>query len=44
MAAVLNLFSLTDHLANFVSVRGPPLKIVPLTHCGWSNKLYYAIL
>jgi len=25
--AVLNLFRLTDHLVNFVTVRGPPRKI-----------------
>src|SRR6218665_1551765 len=31
-AAVLNLSRLADHFKNFVSVRGPPLKIVPLVH------------
>jgi len=29
----LNLLRLTDHLASFVSVHGPPLRIVPLAHC-----------
>jgi len=32
--AVLNRLRLTDHLVNFVSGRGPPLKIDPLVHCG----------
>src|SRR6218665_254495 len=27
MTAVLNLFRLTDHLRNFVSVRGPPKNV-----------------
>jgi len=43
-AAVLNLMRLTDHLVNFVLVYGPPLKIVPLAHCGWPTKPYYASL
>jgi len=34
IAAVLNLFRLTDHLVNLDWVCGPPLKIVILVHCG----------
>ena len=33
-ATVLNLLRLKNHFVNVVSVRGPPLKIVPLAHCG----------
>jgi len=33
-SSVLNRLKLTGHLVNFVSVRGPPLKIVSLEHCG----------
>jgi len=29
-----NLLRLTDYLVYFVSVHGPPLKIVPLVYCG----------
>jgi len=32
-SAVVNLLRHKDHLANFVSVRLPPLRIVPLAHC-----------
>jgi|SRR6218665_2244310 len=32
--AVLNLFRLTDHLANLLSFRGPPQEIVPLAVTG----------
>ena len=36
-AAVLNLLRLKAHFVNFVSVRGPPLKIVPLANNGRSK-------
>jgi len=41
-AAFLNLLRLKDRLVNFISVHGPPLKIVPQAHCSWSYKPYYA--
>ena len=42
--AVLNLLRLKEHFVNFVSVSGPPLKIVQLAHSGWSNKPYKVTL
>jgi len=38
---VLNLFRLRDHFVSVVSVRRPPLEIVPLAHY---IKPYYATL
>jgi len=39
IAAVLNLLRLKAHFVNFVVVRGPPLKIVPLANYGRSQAL-----